>query len=231
MEQIELKAEPRSVTGKAVRHLRRAGLVPAIIYGHHTQPIPIQVVERELSHVLHSGGASQLVALIMPGADQPRMSLVRDIQRHTTNRTILHVDFQEVVMTEEIQTTIPLVFEGEPAIVRLGDGIMLRGLDEIEVECLPGDLVASIRVDLKGLEEIDATIHVRDLQIPLAIKVLADPDEVVAKILPSKAVEEEEEEAVEEEAEAPAEVAVITEQKAEQRRAERPARAEEEEEE
>jgi large subunit ribosomal protein L25 len=227
MEQIQLKVEPRSVTGKMVRHLRREGLVPAVIYGHHTRPIPIQVVERELGYVLQRGGANQLIALVLPGADQPRMSLVREVQRHTINRAILHVDFQEVVMTEKIQTTIPLVFEGEPAIVRLGDGIMFHGLDEIEVECLPGDLIASFGVDLSGLEQIDATIYVRDLQVPSAIKVLTDPDEVVAKVLPAKAVPEE---AVEAKAlvEEPAEVEVIAEQKTGQRRAERPAKEEEE---
>ncbi len=223
MERLELKAQPRTITGKAVRHMRREGLVPAVVYGHRTQPIQIQVVARDLATVLQHGGATQLIALTLPDSDQPRMSLVREIQHNPITRSVLHIDFLEVVMTEKIQTTIPLVFEGEPSIVRLGDAVVFHGIDEVEVECLPGDLVASIPVDLSGLEQIDATLQVRELQVPPAIKILTDADEVVARLLPARAEEEEVA------PEASSEVEVITEQRAEQRRFERPKEEEAEE--
>jgi len=177
--------------------------------------------------VLQRGGATQVVALTLSGGDQPRMALIREIQHNPLSRAVIHVDFQEVLMTEKFQMTIPLTFEGEPPVVRLGDGIMFHGLNEVEVECLPGDLVSTIRVDLRGLEQIDATMHVRDLEVPPGIKVLTNADEVVARVLPAAVAEGEEELEVAVE-EAPAEVEVITAQKAEQRRSERPSKEEQE---
>ncbi|MFQ6057784.1 MAG: 50S ribosomal protein L25 [Anaerolineae bacterium] len=224
MEQIELQAEKREVIGKQVRHLRREGLIPAILYGHNTKPLALQVEERALHRVLREAGANRLIALKIGRARKRRMTLAREIQRDAITQALLHVDFQEVVMTEKITTEVPLLFEGESPVVKRGEGILIHGLEAVEAECLPGDLISAIPVDLSILTEIDQAIHVGDLQVDPAIEILTDAEEIVAKVLPPRVVEKWEE-VVEEEV---PEVEVITEAMAEKRRAERPPEPKEE---
>jgi len=128
----------------------------------------------------------------MEGAE-PKMVLIRGLQRNPLRRDLLHVDFYQVAMMEKLTAQVPLVFVGEAPGVAAG-GILLHNIDEVEIECLPGDLLRQIDVDISGLQEIDDAIHVKDLKVSAAIKILRDPDEVVVKILPP--AKEEVEEAV-----------------------------------
>ena len=205
MEQIELKVQKRDVLGKKVKNLRREGLVPAVMYGHETQPVAIQVEERELGRILAQAGEHRLIALKIGRSRKPQMVLTRDVQWDTITSRPLHADFYAVVMTEKITTEVPLVFVGEaPAAIQAGT-ILFQGLDEVEIECLPGDLIEAVEVDLSGLKEIDQTIYVKDLRVPPAIEILADPEEIVAKVV--WAAREEVEEVV---PVTPVEVEVIT---------------------
>ena len=122
----------------------------------------------------------------------------------------MHVDFYRVQMTERLTAEIPLVTVGESPVVEERTGILLQGISAIEVECLPGDLVDAIEVDLSDLVEIDQGVYVRDLAVPAGIEILADLDEMIVRLVPLEAEEllEEEEEEVIPEAE---EVEVITE--------------------
>ena len=202
MEQILLDAELRDITGKAVRHLRREGYVPAVVYGHRTEPISLQVAERALQLALRVAGTNRLVTLKVAGQESPRMVLVRELQRDALSHAMLHVDFYEVVMTEKITADVPVVLTGESKLVKGGGGLLLQNLDAIEVECLPGDLPSQIMIDLSTLMEVNQAVMVRDLKMGEAVSVLTDLDEVVVKILPPEAEEVEE-------APAPAEVAEV----------------------
>jgi large subunit ribosomal protein L25 len=224
MERIELHTKKREIIGKKVSQLRREGLIPAILYGHETEPIPLQVEERALHQVLREAGGHQLIALKIGRARKPRLTLAREIQRDAITHALLHVDFQEVVMTEKITTEVPLVFEGESPVVKKEGNILIHGIDRVEVECLPGDLISAIPVDLSQLTEVGQAIYVSDLQLDPTITILTDPEELVANVLFSE-IRVEEEEVVEEEV---AEVEVIAEARAEERRAERPPEPEEE---
>jgi large subunit ribosomal protein L25 len=118
---------------------------------------------------------------------------VRDVQRDVIKGTILHVDLYRVQMTERLTAEIPLVIIGDSPVIRQHEGILLQGISAIEVECLPGDLVDEIAVDLSDLEEIGQGVYVRDLAIPSGIEVLTDTDEMIVRIVPL-----EEEEVIEE---------------------------------
>jgi large subunit ribosomal protein L25 len=192
MEAILLDAELRNITGKAVRHMRREGYVPAVVYGHRTEPVSLQVSERALRQALRVAGTNRLITLKIPGQEIPKMVLVRELQRDALSHAMLHVDFYEVVMTEEITAEVPIVLVGESDLVKGGGGLLFQGLDAIEVECLPGDLPQQVEIDLSALLEIDQTIIVRDLKLGDAVKVLTDLNEVVVKILPPQAEEVEE---------------------------------------
>jgi large subunit ribosomal protein L25 len=133
--------------------------------------------------------------------------LVSEVQRDSITNELYHVDFYQVVMTETVTAEVNILFTGEPPVVQQDDVMLLQGADSVEVECLPGDLIHSIEVDLSSLE-IDDAIYVRDLQVPENVTILTDGDELVAKVqyiyIPEE--EEEEEEWVEV---APGEVEVI----------------------
>lgn len=201
MEQIELTAEKREVFGKKVKRLRREGLVPGIIYGHQIDPLPIQVDAFSLTNVLRQAGGSRLINIKIKGDRKPHITLARDVQRDVLTRNLLHVDFQEVVLTEPIISEIPIHLEGVPSIVKRGEAILIQALDAVEIEALPTDLIPSITIDISELEEIDDAVFVRDLELPDRIKVRTDPNELIVRIGYAELEAKEEEEVLEEEVE------------------------------
>lgn len=206
MEQIELRAESRDVFGKKTKRLRRSGLIPATLYGPRTEPVSLQVRERDLRSVLDRAGTHQLISLRIDQADRPRMTLAREIQRDVITHSLLHVDLYEVVMTERITAETPLTLVGEAPAVAMKAGLLVRGLDSVQVQCLPSELPEYIDVDVRVLEEKDQAILVKDLVVDEAIEILTNPEEVIVKVLPIKEMVVEE--VVEEEVE-PVEVEVI----------------------
>jgi large subunit ribosomal protein L25 len=210
-EKVELTAQPRTVQGKQVNQLRRDGWVPGVMYGHGFESMALQFEERKLSRMLSHVSGSQLISIKVADQKEPEMALVRDIQRDVLKGTVLHVDFYRVQMTERLTAEIPLTIVGESPVIHQHEGILLQGISAIEVECLPGDLVDEIAVDLSDLVEIGQGLYVRDLAIPSGIDVLTDPDEMIVRIV-ALAEEEVIEEMLEEELELGVEeIEVITE--------------------
>jgi len=203
MEQIELRVQKRSLVGKKTKRLRRSGLIPAILYGPRTEPSPLQVKERDLRLALDRAGTNHLIVLTLDEADEPRMTLAREVQRDVVTHSLLHVDFYEVVMTEKITADIPVTLVGESPIVARNAGLLVRGIDSVQVQCLPSQLLESIVVDVSVLEELEEAVLVEDLEVDEFIEILTNPEEVLVKVLPLRL-----EELVEEEVEA-AEVEVI----------------------
>jgi large subunit ribosomal protein L25 len=193
MEQLELKAEKRTIIGKKVKALRREGVIPALLYGPKTEPVPIQCDGRELQRVLAWAGGTNLIALRIGDADEPKVTLVSEVQRDAITNDLCHVDFYQVVMTETVTAEVNIVFTGQPPAVQQDDVMLLQGTDSVEIECLPGDLIHSIEVDLSNLG-IDDAIYVRELQVPDNVTILTDGDELVAKVQYLYIPEEEEEE-------------------------------------
>jgi large subunit ribosomal protein L25 len=192
METLTLNAEVRQVTGRHVKQLREQGLVPAVLYGRDLESVALQVETRALSKVLAVAGTYQLISLAVSG-EKPRMILARDVQRDVIRRDYLHVDFYAVKMDEKVTAQVPLVMEGIAPAVRDKGGILTQGLDYLEIECLPSDLISAILVNIAGLTEHNDTIIVSDLKIPDSVAILSDLDSMVVKIEPPRKVEEEEE--------------------------------------
>jgi len=205
MEALELKAEVRQITGKQVAQLRRQGYVPAVIYGNNLENDLIQIEAKALRKVLAQAGTHQLIALQV-GDKRPRMTLARELQIDSIKRSYLHVDFYAVNMKEKVTAQVPVVFEGVSPAVKDLDGILVHGMTELEIECLPADLIAAIEVNIEGLVELGDMITVADLKVPSSITVLSDPESMVAKVEAPRI----EEVAVEEEAPVGAEPEVLT---------------------
>jgi large subunit ribosomal protein L25 len=206
MEQIELKAESRTLAGRHVKRLRSQGYVPAVVYGSQVDTTPIQVEGKILHKVLAKAGGNTLISLQI-GDAEPVLTLAREVQRDIIRHNILHVDFYQVVMTEKLAAEVPLVLTGEAPAVENG-GILVHGLNTVEVQCLPADLPSAIEVDLSPLTEFNDFVSVADLKVPSSITILSDLESVIARIEAPRIVEEEVE-VVEEEVEVPVEPELV----------------------
>jgi large subunit ribosomal protein L25 len=189
MEKVVLNAQPRQVIGKQVRALRRAGLLPAVIYGSHVPPVAISLNFHDASLALAKISSSQLVDVEVDEASHT--VLVRERQRNPVTGGLVHVDFQAVSLTEKLRVNVGLQFTGESPAVKIYNGILVTSLEELEVECLPGDLPSYLEVDLNSLENIGDAVYVRDVQLPPKVEVLNELDEIVV-VVTAPAVEEEE---------------------------------------
>ena len=185
-----LAARPRTVTGKAVRHLRAEGQLPAVVYGHGVASESVQIDSKAFEDLSRHTSRNTLVDLTVDG-DRARPVLIHQVQHHPVTRRPLHVDLFVVRMTEELTVDVPLTFSGvPPAVDKLG-GTLFHAIDAIKVRALPDQLPTGIDIDVHGLATFDDAIHVRDLSIADGVTLLTDPDEVVAKVLPPRVVEEE----------------------------------------
>jgi large subunit ribosomal protein L25 len=177
MEKVVLKATKREVTGKQVGALRRAGKLPAVIYGHRTEPISIVLDDRMAQTTLSKVGSSSLITLDVDGTQYP--ALVRERQRNYIKGTLIHVDFLAVSLTEKIKAEVRIEVTGVSPAVKDLDAVLVTGLHSLSVECLPTDLPDHFVVDISGLAQVGDGIHVRDVVVPDKIRVLDDLDEMV----------------------------------------------------
>jgi len=195
----ELNVAPREVLGKKVKTLRRQGLTPANIYGQRVDSQAVQVPTDELKHVLKTAGRNEIVYLRLDG-DEPRPTFVREIQKNPVTDIILHVDFNQISLKEKVKADVPIHLVGlSPAVDTFG-GILMHGLDHVSVEALPTEVPSFLELDVSSLVEINQALHVSDLELPEAVTLLTDAEQVVAKVAPPavEIVEEvAEEEAVE----------------------------------
>jgi large subunit ribosomal protein L25 len=182
MEEIVLNVQPRTVIGKQVKALRRAGDVPAVLYSRRGEPVILQANNRELLRVLQRAGGSRLVKLNIAGAKETPMALVREVQREPIKGAVLHVDFFGVSMTEAIKVEIPIRYDGVSPAVARNEGVLIHSMDTIEIECLPGDLIDAVAIDVSTLENVGDVIRVSDLKVPAAVKLLADSEATVARV-------------------------------------------------
>jgi large subunit ribosomal protein L25 len=203
-EQVTLEIEPRTVLGKRVRQLRRAGILPANIYGHGRDSRPVQVNSLEFRKLLNAHGGSRIIQLQLNGAAEP--ALVRHIEREPRSGKIQHVDFMHVEMNETLRARVTVHLVGEAPAVKTLNGVLLHLADTVEVECLPADLPESLEVDVSGLEELDVPVLASDIKLPRKVTLLTDGAEQLAKVVATRA-EVAEEAAVPEAAAAPAEAA------------------------
>lgn len=187
-ERIVIEAEPREVIGKQSSQLRREGWIPGVVYGRKTLK-SVQMEQKALRRALRKVGTTHLAELTVDG--KTHTVLVREIQQHPTRGDIVHVDFMEVDMKAKLRATAELVGVGTAAPEADGLGVATQMLREVEIECLPDDLVAQIEFDLTAIATADDLIHVKDLVAPKGVEILTDPDVIVARFEYAATEEEE----------------------------------------
>jgi len=188
MDKIDLTAAPRQ-TGTAQK-VRRAGMIPAVIYGNGAKTEHLEVPVPEFERVFRKAGESTLVTLNIAG-EPSRTVIIHDIQRHYLTNKFQHIDFFEVKMNEKMTAKVPLVFTGTSLAVKANGGSLVTVIDEVEVECLPADLPHEIQVDISVLNDFAASILVKDLKVPANVAITNDAEETVAKVNAPRDVEAE----------------------------------------
>jgi len=177
---MELQVQKREIIGKKVKGLRKQGLIPAELYGHNIENTHLSVPAKDFLKIFKEAGESTIINLKFEDKELP--VLIYDVITDPVDDQILHIDFYQVKMDEKITTSIPLEFIGEAPAVKEKGGILIKAMHEIEVEALPADLPHNIKVNLKVLSEIGKSIYVKDLEVPKGVKVLIEPETVVATV-------------------------------------------------
>jgi large subunit ribosomal protein L25 len=177
MEKVVIKATKRDVTGKQVRAIRRAGKLPAVIYGRHIEPVSILMDAHDAGNQLLKLTSSSLITLDVDGTEYP--VLVREKQRNYIKGSLLHVDFLAVSLTEKLHASVRIEVTGLSLAVKDFGAVLVHVMEELEVECLPADLPERIVVDISPLVHLGDGIHIRDLVVPDRVRILDDVDNMI----------------------------------------------------
>jgi large subunit ribosomal protein L25 len=185
---ITLKGERRAGLGKGgARKARAAGQIPGVVYGHGETPVPVNIGAREfeLAMLHHKGGNAIVNLALNPGE---YTALIRDVQYDPLSHDILHLDFQQISLTETVEVKVAVHLTGLAIGVKDGGGVLEQITREVEVRCLPTAIPASLELDVSALA-IGQSLHVRDLATS-GVTVLTDPDQTVATVVAPTVVEE-----------------------------------------
>ncbi|MFA5136215.1 MAG: 50S ribosomal protein L25 [Patescibacteria group bacterium] len=183
-EQIKLMAQERSITGKKVKKLRKEGMLPANIYGTDFKSTSISVLYKDFKNVYKIVHETGIVYLQLDKKDIP--SMVKHIQRHPIDSTVLHVDFRKIDLAKKVETEVPVKVIGSSEAVVQKNGILLTQSTHLTVEALPQDIPASIDVDISTLKELGQDIKVGDLAKSKSYTITTDPEKVIVSVTAHK---------------------------------------------
>jgi len=217
-----LPAKIRKNLGKKVKILRKKDVLPAVLYGHKIKNLNLELNFKEFEKIYKEAGESSLISLNVEGKKQkpstraklgaglvpyrPAESgtgagflvLIHDIQFDPLTGKPIHIDFYQPELKEEVEVTVSLIFEGVPPAVKDLGGTLVKNISEVEVKAKPQSLPHEIKVDIGSLKTFEDNIKISDLKISPGVKILKEPEEIVASVSPPEKVEEELEKPVEE---------------------------------
>lgn len=185
MEQVELEAKKREKTGRRVsRRARASGMIPAIVYGHGMESLSVEVNTKTFTKIISSkAGRNVIITLKVEGNEKEGTLpvLAHEIFRDTLRDMIVHIDFYKINMDEELKTKVPVILKGESIGVKLDGGILVHGLREVEVKCLPVNIPDKFEIDVSELK-IGGGYHVSDLKPAKGVTVTTLPTEILVTI-------------------------------------------------
>ncbi len=184
-----LSAETGRATGSAAsRRLRAADRIPAVLYGHGMEPISLSVARRDLRVAL-SGPAGQNTILSLNIGGTSYNAIVKEMQRHPVRRTVAHIDFVQINLSEEITMQVPVHLVGTAKAVVSAGGLVDPAVDTIEVRTTPANVPNEISIDISDLTP-DSVIRLSEIPMPAGVSAIGDPDMPVVTVLMSRAATE-----------------------------------------
>ncbi|MEA3493198.1 MAG: 50S ribosomal protein L25 [Candidatus Margulisiibacteriota bacterium] len=191
---VELKASKREDLGKKAKNARRQGLIPAVVYGRKFKAMAISVDNKEfIKKIIKSEAGHNLIFTLKISDDGVKKDIpviTHSVQQNPMTDDIIHLDFMHVVMDEAIKTEVPVELLGVPIGVKEDGGVLVHGLREIEVKCLPGDIPDKYELDVTVLK-VNDSLHVSDIKLSNKIEILTSEGEMLASV--SSPTKEEEE--------------------------------------
>ena len=185
-DRMTLAAAPRVVLGKKVAGLRRAGKLPANVYGKGLDSVAVELDAREFSRILKVGGTRSLYDLKVEGEGQPRPVVLRGLSRAHGTGAPIHVNFYQVDPAKPIHATVQLHFVGVAPAVQDLAGTLVQSLETVAVRCYPLAIPESLEVDLGRLVNFEASLTVADLVAPEGVEILTDPSVFIASVAPPR---------------------------------------------
>ena len=184
-----LKIKKRKILGRKVKTLRNDGVLPANVYGKKIKSVSVKVNQKEFEKVFEKAGETGIVELVEGKTKKP--VLIHNVQIDPVTDELLHVDFLQVDLKAKVVATVPIELKGESPADKSGLGILVKQLDEVEVEALPADLPEKLFVDISKLEEVDQAVYLKDIRVDKAkVEIKEDLEKIVAKIEPQTKEEE-----------------------------------------
>jgi large subunit ribosomal protein L25 len=205
MKEIELVLSKREILGKKVRHLRRQGMTPVHLFGPTTKSVALQGDTEVLEKMLKEESKVALISLKIETEKRAKHVIIREIQRNTMTRQLLHIDFYQVKMTELVKMEVPVVLVGEAPATKITGNMLEHELNTISVESLPSQLPAGIELDISSLTQGGQALRVKDLVPVDGVSILNQPEQVIVKITVPRLRKEDQLESTSTEEKAPAE--------------------------
>lgn len=192
MSELTLDVEPRTALGKNEnRRLRASGKVPGVVYGTGGVSVSIQIDRVEMANMLREGGENSIFLLQVPGTNESRHTMIKEMQVDPIEHRIMHVDFQRIVMTEKVQVKVAVELFGVSEGVKNEGGLVEFVTREVEVECLPALIPTALPLDLSALR-IGMHLEAGEIELPEGVTLLEDEERVIVSIAAPRAEEEEE---------------------------------------
>lgn len=179
---VKLELEPRAITGKKVKQLRRAGSIPVHLYGPGIASRPLQCEEKRLLRALRQAGSANPITIAIQGEPGERLTFAREIQWNPVRGDLLHVDLLAVAANRPVAAQAPVTLTGEsPGAARTG-GAVAQLLYQLEVSALPLELPNEIVIDLEQLTDPNAVLRAAELPLPDGVTLVTDPEAIVVRV-------------------------------------------------
>jgi len=185
LEQVELEAKKREKTGTGhSRRARLSGMIPAVVYGKGMESLSIEVDSKKFSKIISAKAGRNVIITLKIMSDGKAQSipvLAHEISRDYLKDIIAHIDFYRIKMEEEIKTKVPVILLGESVGVKLDGGILVHGLREVEIKCLPANIPDKFEIEVSALK-IGGGLHVSDLKTEKGVTMVTSPAEILVTI-------------------------------------------------
>jgi large subunit ribosomal protein L25 len=193
MESVTLTVQKRDKSIKP-KVVRRSGMIPAEFYGHGIENESVQMEYQTFRKLFRIAGENTVIDLAVEGGGNHKV-LVHRVDRHPVTDNFEYIEFINVRMDEKVTTNVAVNLEGQAPAVKEMAGVLVQHLHEIEITCLPGDLIHEVTLNVDSLVDFHTALHVSDIKVPSTVEILTPLDDTVAAVNAPR--EEEIEEAVE----------------------------------